>query len=253
MALAGLLLPGSAHAEVAVVATYAAYSHLLHVLNLEASLDLRPDGYALRVVTHTAGTVRVFFHSDIDTSVSGSFSAGAARPARYASAGQMGGEPRNTLIEYRNGQPVVRTLTPPNAADERDEVPAADTAGTVDTLSAIAFLMRQVTNTGRCEGSLTTFDGRRLAVLTARTVGEEVLDKTGRSSFAGPALRCDFEGRQTGGFKPGDDLGRQKRSQHGAAWFARAVPGGPAIPVRVTFENRVLGEATLYLSSAAPR
>ena len=255
-ALAGLLVlatPVPARAEQAVNATFAAYSHLINVLNLDASLDLRPGSYGIRVATHTAGPVRLFLHSDIETAVSGLFSGGAPHPARYTSTGEMGGEARETLIEYSGGTPAVRTLVPPNSADDRDDIPVADTAGTVDTLSAMAFLMRQVTDTGRCEGSLTTFDGRRLAVLSARTEGEEVLDATSRSSFAGPALRCSFEGRQTGGFKRDGDLAREKRPQHGTAWFARPVPGGPVLPVRITFENRILGEATMYLTSAGSR
>ena len=253
LGLAVLGDPGLPRAEPAVNATYATYSHLLNVLNLEASMDLRANSYGITVTTHTAGPVRLFLRSDIETSVSGTFSGGAPRPVRYGSDGHMGGDKRVTLIEYSGGTPTVRTLVPPNSADDRDDVPVPDTVRTVDTLSAMAQLMRQVTDTGKCEGSLTTFDGRRLSVLTARTIGEEVLDTTSRSSFAGPALRCAFEGRQIGGFKHDDDLARQRRPQHGTAWFARPVPGGPALPVRITFENRILGEATMYLSSASLR
>ena len=252
--LAGLLLLGSAglpRAEPTVNATYATYAHLIDVLDLEASLDLRSSSYGIRVVTHTAGPVRLFLRSDIETSVSGTFTNGAPRPSLYNSTGRVGGEPRVTVIDYGTGAPIVRTLVPPNSADEREEVPASDTARTVDTLSAMALLMRQVTDTGRCDGSLTTFDGRRLAVLTARTEGEDVLEPTGRSSFAGPALRCTFEGRQIAGFKLDGDLARERRPQRGTAWFARPVPGGPALPVRITFESRILGEATMYLSSVS--
>lgn len=263
--LAALAAAPGAHAQPAagqgagqgvVTASYATYSHLLNVLNLEASIDLNPGGYGIKVVTHTAGTVRLFLRSDITTEVTGSFSGppgtGTPHPVRYSSTGDMNGNPRVTLIEYRNGQPVVRTLTPPNAEDDRDDIPAAQTLGTVDTLSAMALLVRQVSATGRCEGTLTTFDGRRVAVLTARTAGPEVLDSTSRSSFAGPALRCDFEGHQTGGFKHDDDIQHEMRVQHGTAWFAQVAPGGPSIPVRITFENRILGEATMYIASPLP-
>ena len=252
-ALLALGAPGRLRAEPAVNTTYAAYAHLLNVLDLEAVLDLRASGYGIRVTTHTAGPVRMFFHSDIESSAAGSFSGGAPHPVRYSSTGHVGGAPRVTLIEYPGGVPVVRTLQPPNDDDDREDVPAADTVRAVDALSALAFLMREVTDTGRCDGSLTTFDGRRLAVLTARTDGEEVLEATSRSFFAGPALRCTFEGRQIGGFKREDDADRQKRPQHGTAWFARPVPGGPALPVRITFESRILGEATMYLASASLR
>ena len=248
--------PAPARAQGAIHATYATYSHLVNVLNLEASMELTPGGYGIRIVTHTAGPVRLFLRSDITTEVSGRFSAGpgdgAARPVRYSSDGQMNGDPRVTLIEYRGSQPTVRTLTPPNSADDRDDVSSTATVDTVDTLSAMAQLLRQVSTTGRCEGRVSTFDGRRLATLSARTAGEEVLERTGRSSFAGPALRCEFEGRQTGGFKRDDDVAREQRPQHGTAWFARLTPAGPVVPVRITFQSRILGEATMYISSPVP-
>ena len=95
---------------------------------------------------------------------------------------------------------------------------------------------------------MNTFDGRRLSSLEAHTVGEEVLPKTDRSSFEGPALRCDFEGRQLGGFVHDDDLNVLRRPQHGSAWFASLAPGAPPVPVRITFSTRILGAATMYLT-----
>ena len=45
-----------------------------------------------------------------------------------------------------------------------------------------------------------TFDGRRAVEIQARTVGEELLEPTDRSSFGGKALHCDFSGRMVSGF-----------------------------------------------------
>ena len=126
----------------------------------------------------------------------------------------------------------------------------ADQAGTIDSVSAMAQLVRQVNATGRCEGHSRTFDGRRLAELTARTAGREVLEQTGRSSFAGPALRCDFEGRQLAGFRlDADRAARRSAPRRGTAWFAAATPGGPMIPVRIQFEMDLIGNLTMYLAA----
>ena len=126
--------------------------------------------------------------------------------------------------------------------------PRSARANTIDTLSAMASLINQVNTTGRCEGKATTFDGRRLAQLEARTAGEQVLERTGRSNFAGKALRCDFVGRQLAGFNLDDDRERLQRPQSGTAWFAAVTPGGPKIPVRVAFQTRWFGEATMYVT-----
>jgi hypothetical protein len=79
-----------------------------------------------------------------------------------------------------------------------------------------------------------------------RTGGE--LEPTGRSSFAGRALRCDFVGRQSAGFMLDEDRERLQQPQMGTAWFAAVAPGGPKIPVRMAFRTRWFGEATMYLT-----
>jgi len=39
---------------------------------------------------------------------------------------------------------------------------------------------------------------------------------------------------------------------HGSAWLAPFLPGTPALPVRISFQTRWFGVATMYLTSAAP-
>ena len=114
----------------------------------------------------------------------------------------------------------------------------------------MASLLHQVASSGHCEGALNTFDGRRLSSIEAHTVGEETLPKTDRSMFEGPALRCDFEGRQIGGFVHDEDAAVLRRPQHGSAWFASLAPGAAPTPVKITFANRVLGATTVYLTAA---
>ena len=240
-------------AQIPVRANYSTYAHGFDVLDLNAAFEVNPRSYSVRVHTHTVGAVSVVVSFDLDTTVTGTFSGGRPHPIRYYSTGKMRGSPRETLMEYRGDQPELRTLVPPNTDDDRDDVAPAAMANTVDTLSAMADLVGHVTTTGRCEGELLTFDSRRLARLTSSTGGEENLEQTGRSSFAGPALRCDFVGVQTGGFKHDEDIEVEKRPQRGSAWFARTVPGGPMIPVRIVFRNRYFGEATMYLTSSGPQ
>lgn len=240
------LLPISAHAD-PVRAHYVAYAAGLNVLTMDSTLDLQPGRYRMDIEFQTAGTVSLFNATRIATRTDGLFSGPRAAPTRMFSAGTLGGAPRKTSIEYQAGQPVIRELSPPNET-ERETVPADDQRNTIDTLSAMAQLVRQVNQTGKCEGSVRTFDGRRLSELRAWTIGTEALPPSGRSSFAGPALHCEFEGKLLAGYKNDEPRDRQQRPQRGGAWFAAVTPGGPQIPVRISFHTRWFGDAVMYIT-----
>ena len=246
-ALLLLCLSPAAHAQ-PVNAHYAAYSTGLNVLRLDAELAIGPRDYRVHLTYHSAGTVGALVRAERDTTVEGVFNGDRPTPRRFYSFGHFRGRPRVTQIDYPKGQPEIRALNPPNE-EEREPVPPADQVGTIDSVSAMAQLVRQVNATGRCEGHSRTYDGRRLAELSARTAGREVLEQTSRSSFAGPALRCDFEGRQLAGFRLDSDRGKAQRPRRGTAWFAATTPGGPLIPVRIQFETDYIGNLTMYLAA----
>jgi hypothetical protein len=234
-------------------AEYEGFSHGLLVIKMSAELTLTQAGYSGRLAYHTAGMVGWMIHNAIDTTVTGRFHGDIAVPISFDSSGDLRHDPRVVRMHYADGSPVIDTLIP--AVDpERLPVPPELTAHTVDTLAAIASLIRQIGDKGTCDGQVTAFDGRRVTKLTAHTVGDETLPKTGRSIFAGQALRCDFDGDQLAGFMRNENMDTQKRTRHGIAWLAQAVPGGPPVPVKVNFENKVLGQVTLYLTkvSGAP-
>ncbi|MBV8916125.1 MAG: DUF3108 domain-containing protein [Acetobacteraceae bacterium] len=242
-----VLLPAAASGQT-VQLSYSAYAAGLNVVNMDAALALAPTSYRLRLVYRTAGTFGVFIRGQQDTTVEGQFANGRAQPQRFVSTGVMRGEPRMTVIDYVGGRPAIRQLTPPSE-QEREPVPPDQQRGTIDTLSAMAELIRKVNDTGRCDGKAMTFDGRRLAELSARTVGLEFLGSTHLSSFTGAALHCEFDGRMLGGFKMEDDRESMQRPQHGNAWFAAVTPGGPMIPVRISFRTRWFGDAAMFITA----
>jgi len=244
-----LALPYAAQAQerAPVQLNFAVYAAGLNVVNIQSGIDLHDSGYRVDVSYHTVGVFGLVFHSEIHSMVQGAWVGPGLMPQRFSSWGTLRGSQRQTLIDYVKGQPIVRTLEP--AVDiERDPVPAAMQRDTIDTLSAMVLMVRQVAATGRCDGHASTFDGRRLADIVSHTVGDEVLDNDGRSSFSGPALRCDIEGRQLGGFQHDADAEELHKIQHSTAWLARLVPGGPKLPVRVLFETRFFGHGTAYLT-----
>ena len=245
--LALLLLPVTVLAETAT-AHYAAYAGGLNVLVMDARFDLTPADYRLQLDYRTTGAFSLFVRSQQSTVVQGALVAGKATPRRFTSSGILRGEQRVTEVDYRESQPLVRQLVPPNDK-ERESVPEAEQRGTIDTLSAMAQLMTQVTQTGRCDGTVRTFDGRRLASLRSWTIGTEVLPPSTVSSFSGPALHCEFEGRQLGGFVLDEDREKLLRPQRGSAWLAAVSPGGPILPVRISFQTRWVGDATMFIAA----
>ncbi len=228
---------------------YTGYSHGFVVIKLAATLSLAPSGYAAHVTFHTAGVAGWVVHADNDSTVTGTFQEGRAMPTLFAGTGHLRGQARLTRIAYKGGNPVIEALQPP-VEHERSLVPPADTQHTIDTLSAVALLIHTVAVGGGCEGSTKTFDGRRLAEQTAHTTGPETLPETGRSIFHGTTLRCDFDGRQLGGFVNNENEDDLRKPRHGTAWLAPLLAGAPPVPVRVIFENKLLGQVTLYLTAA---
>jgi hypothetical protein len=228
---------------------YTIYAAGLKVVQIDVRSDLNATGYGLALGFRTAGLYGAFFPGEIVTDVQGLWHDEGAAPLHLASHGIWRGAPYEALIDYLDDRPLVRRLEPPNAK-ERAPVPEARQAHTIDTLSALAVLVHRVARTGRCDGGATTYDGRRLTEISATTVGMEVLEPTGRSSFAGSALRCDFTGRQLDGFMFDEDPQTAGRPKHGSAWLAPVAPGGPAMPVRLRFETTWFGDATMYLDAA---
>ena len=246
--LSALLLLLSTLPGWAIEAHYEAYAAGLNVVDMDADFDVRPDQYRVKLDVRTVGGLRLFLSSHIVSQVQGRFAGNHVSPERFFSSGTLRGANRVTQIDYAAGQPIVRQLQPANET-EREAVPADRQRDTVDTLSAMAELVHQVNTTGRCDGRVTTFDGRRLSVLEARTSGEQPLEPTGRSSFAGMTLRCEFVGRQLAGFMLDEDRAELAKPQMGTAWFASVSAGGPKIPVRIAFRTRWFGEATMYLAA----
>ncbi len=238
--------PSASDASRTIRLSYTLYGHGLHVLNVVVDLRLSGQGYSVRLNDRTAGFLGLMLHTDVTSTATGRFASGGVRPVRFESAGYSRGAQRRTVLEYVDGNPAVRVLTP--SEPRRDRVDPAQTAGSIDTLSAIADMVHEVQQDGRCDGHALVFDGLRLTQVSARTVGRQTVPQDDRSPFGGTALRCNFVSLQVGGFLHNDEEARMRRPQHGTAWVASVGQGLPEMPVRISFENPKLGLATMFLS-----
>ncbi len=247
--LALLVIPAPAFAQAPIKLDYDAYAAGLNVLVMKASADFRPDRYRIDPSYRTTGLLGLFVSSEVSSTVIGRWAGLRPVPERFLSTGSLRGQPRRTVLDYRDGQPEIAVLDPPNDT-EREAVSVEAQRGTIDTISALAMLVRQVTETGRCDGTARVYDGRRLSQITARTVGEEMLPPYSRTIYSGRALHCDFSGVQTGGFMRGEDRAGQVKPHEGSAWLARVLPGQPMLPVRMVFDIRLFGQASMFLTAA---
>jgi hypothetical protein len=240
----------------ASTAAAAELNYSLYVLGLPLGvatikLDLATPAYRAELRFHTTGIADVFVGDRVEEHTSGRFESDRPSPAEYLSTGRRNAIDRIVGMTWRDGTPVITTLTPPNNT-EREDVPVALLAHAVNPLDAIVLLLRQVARTGRCEASSRAYDGRRLQLLEARTSGEEDIPPSGRSSFSGRALRCDFTDKTLAGFRLGSGREDDLREHHGSVWLAPVAPAGQKLPVRASLETRWFGDATIYLTSASP-
>jgi hypothetical protein len=248
------LLVGTASAEPdsrRLRAEYDVYTGGIDFLKVEAVMALGPTGYDLDVRYRTVGVIGFLYPGRQQTVVSGGWDRRDPAPTRFHANGRWGGRDYLTLMEYDQGLPTIRGLTPP-PGEYREPVPTEQTHGTIDSLTAFIGLMARLARDDRCEAEARLFDGRRLSRITARSAGRETLERSTRSSYAGPAVRCDFEALVLAGFRLSDDAAFRAKPYVGSAWFARPIEAAHPVPVRITFETRALGLARMYLKSIAP-
>jgi hypothetical protein len=226
-------------------AVYGVQAAGLQVMQLEVVFDLAAPGrYSIESRSRFTGVASLFSGGGATSRVDGTWQDGQVAPQRFMVDGVWRGEPRRVVLDYPRGDPVLRQLLP--AADpDREPVPSELRRNTIDSLSALAQLTRNLASSGRCEGRAAVFDGRRSAEFTARTLGRDILAPW-RTAWHGEAIRCGFSGRQTGGFRRDDDA-EARAPQEGMAWMARPFPGAPFLPVRVQMPGRWLGPLTGYL------
>jgi Protein of unknown function (DUF3108) len=255
--IAALAIPSLAQAQPlppTLELTYTTYAAGFTTLRLIADLTLTQEGYRVALAYQTVGAVGFFLPGHDNASAVGSWHGKSARPDEFQSEGTWGGRSYDVVLDYPEGAPEVQRLEPAETS-RREPVPASLRQDTIDTASAMALLLHRMIAGEGCALSARVFDGRRLMVLAAEGAGTDTLGPTVRSFFHGPAIRCDITGRVLAGFLRTDGPAERQRVRHGAVWFAHPIAGLPLLPVRMTFDNRWFGVATMYLTdvTAGPR
>ncbi len=248
--LLGLLLPAAGATAQPVRATYEVHAAGMTMMQFEAVLDLAGESYRMETVMRARGLLAAIIPGEQVTRVAGAWVGGTPAPAFYRSEGTWRGRPRRILLEWQGGEPRLVELSPPNE-EEREPVPDAMRRGTMDALSAMALLARQVAEARSCDGIAPVYDGRRRSEFLGATRGWERVP-VWRGGWTGTALRCDFEGRLVAGFRVDQDRAQAAEPQRGTAWIAAPYEGAPPIPVRIDMPTRWFGTAVALLVRAEP-
>ncbi|WP_424813123.1 DUF3108 domain-containing protein [Roseococcus sp. YIM B11640] len=238
--LALLLAAGPASAEV-WQAGYLFTAAGIPLMEAQVAFDMDRPGarYFVETRTRPRGLATIFFRGEQVARSEGAWRGSLPRPLQHRSQGNWRGTPRRTQIDYAaDGTPRVTVLDPQQDM-ERTPIPTEALPGTLDSLSAMVQLARQVRETSRCDGRARIFDGRRLTELTVATDAVRQADSGGLPS-------CVIESRIVGGLpveRPED-----ARVMRSIVHFAPPrEPGAPLLPIRIELPSRWWGTLQVTL------
>ena len=254
--LAGLVLalvcagPRAAEALDATILHYTARLHGIPLLSATVCLRLDASRYSASLSARTLGLAEFLVHGRSEGSVDGMVDAAGLKPRAYAEHGRLSGENHAIAIDYPAGSPILRLSEPPQE-EYRLPIPAAILPGSLDGLSTVARQALTATRTGACLPEARVFDGRQVRRLTMRASGTDAFAPSARSIFSGQALRCETDSVMLAGFLKSSTVTSQAKPRHGRLWLAAIVRGGPAVPVRITFDAELLGDVVVDLDAAS--
>jgi len=248
-----LLAGGAARAEApsALELEYKAYFGGMHAVSFQARIGLGDADYRARVRLRSDGLLAKLVDFSLDAEAAGLAGSGGLRPRQFQVASQWR-DSTGRLVEIsyaEDGAPALR-VEPPAEDDDREEVPEALRWDTLDPISATLELVRQLARSGRCEGEVAVFDGRRRYNVVTHHMGETVLKASDVAPYGGPAVRCGVS------FEPIAGFWRQtKRQQSDDAkievFLAPMTAWTPPVPVRIHAKNSY-GAVRIHLVAAQP-
>jgi len=236
-----LLLAGPAAAE-PWHASYLFTVAGVTVMEAQVNLDVSGPGgsYVIETRARARGLATLFFRGEQVSHSEGVWRGATPVPRLHRSSGNWRGSPRRTVVEYGPGGTPRTVLLEPLQDLERTPVPPEALPGTLDALSAMLRLSRQVRETGRCEAQARIFDGRRLTQIDVAT--EPV-----RQPEGGGQPSCVIESRILAGIpveRPED-----ARPMRSVVHFGNPLaPGAPLLPVRLELASRWWGTIQVVLN-----
>lgn len=222
LALAFLMLPAVAAADT-TQATFDVRIGGLRAGTLAIAGEENATRYAVAARMRSAGLVGALRTVRYDGTVRGRIAEGTPRPARYEESFRRGGDASAKALTYRGGVPRL-------TGDDGGDLDPASQGGTVDPLTAIWGLLRDVPTADACRFATPIFDGERRSRVALGPLRRD-----------GGRIVCDGEYRRVAGYSD-KDMARRTR-------FAFRLTYRPAGPDRWAVErldmDTTLGRGTL--------
>ncbi|TQS71549.1 DUF3108 domain-containing protein [Rhodobacteraceae bacterium] len=149
---------------------------------------IQGQGYGAKGVLMTTGIVGAVRKLRYDASVNGYTSGDSFTPTRYEETANTPDRNRKSTMVYQRGTPVSVSQTPPRKPRATDLDPARQ-GGTVDPLTALYSVLRNVDRAEACNRAVEMFDGSRRTKVTL-----------GAPQSSGNQVVCAGEYRRIGGF-----------------------------------------------------
>ena len=174
-------------------------------------------GYAVAGKLESTGIIAAIRKVRYDAKAHGSISGSNFTPTRYEEKANTGKRVSESVMEYRSGVPQVKTYSPAREPRTGDVDPATQ-KGTVDPLTALYAMLRDVPADQACTFSVFMFDGQRRSQI-----------QLGSANPSGDTITCAGEYRRLQGFSDKEMAEKQR-----FAFTLTYRPAATAGMVRVT-------------------
>ena len=163
----------------------------------------------------------VFLNLASHSEVRGRLGMDTVRPEVYRGEVHRNGVHTYNRVDYGADRMVTGGSTPPGAT--RKPVTPALMRGTVDQLSALFIMERQLASRGSCARVVAVYDGLRRYDLHFTDAVPQTIPASGGHSFAGATQVCRMRREAIAGFL--DDSGRGEGAYAGTLSYARTSAG----------------------------
>ncbi|SEN20990.1 Protein of unknown function [Pseudorhodobacter antarcticus] len=189
----GAMLPAAAHAQrMEDKAVFDVVIRGISAASLSFSGVQDGNRYAVSGVLKSAGLAALLRKISYTATVKGTVNGARYIPSSYVEQADTGKKKSSSTMTYTRGVPRAVQYTPPREGRDREIDPASQ-GGTVDTLTALYAILRDVDMGQECRVNLPMYDGRYVSSI--------VLSKPVKS---GDSVTCSGQYKRIAGFKPAE-------------------------------------------------
>lgn len=240
--------PARAEAPVGVELTYAVYAGGFRGMTAKVDSILIGDSYQTRVDLELGRLASLFTNFELKAQGSGVATSEQAAPRRFTSY-IRDKKNRLRLVEIEYGAPEAPRVEVVPSAERDDRAPIAPALrdDALDPVAAGFALLRRFEKSGRCEGGLPLYDGRRLYALSLEDLGARSLSEYGSGSYVGKTHLCRIDITPVAGFQE-REIRKKKIPDTLKVWLAKPAGVDRLVPVRLD-----IGKLRLHMIEAEMR